>query len=385
MHNIKKVIIAVFIILISVISASCGSDGAKSTAQTSATDAPHVHSYSGEWQKDSVSHWQICECGEKSEEQKHTYKSRKCSVCGLEQASEGLDYKLVDGEYHVVGTGICRDTSIVIPSEYGGIPVTSIASNAFAGNTSIKNVRLGENIKDIGQAAFYDCSSLTGITFNDGLKNIGFGAFFKCISLKSIGVPESVEKIDGSAFLECSSLNSIKLPTGGCEIGADAFKETGYYNYVKNWENGVLYIGKYLIAAEKDGCPEKVTVKSGTKYISSYAFYNVRASEVILPESIVSIGAYAFSESGIEKIVLPKNLTRIEEKTFYLCYALKEIYIQSGVKFIGKQAFTNIHADNVITYNGSLDEWNKIAFEADALPFFTKINYNGGQIVLPEI
>ena len=104
----------------------------------------------------------------------------------------------------------------------------------YVGKIKIKNVRLGENIRDIGQAAFYDCSSLTGITFNESLKNIGFGAFFKCISLKSIGVPESVEKIDGSAFMACYSLNSIKLPASDCEIGADAFKETGYYNYVKN-------------------------------------------------------------------------------------------------------------------------------------------------------
>jgi hypothetical protein len=386
MNNIKKIIFAAVSFALAVTLASCGTNGTGGTGASTADPAAHTHVYGESWEKDGELHWKFCACGEKSEEASHTYNNGKCSVCGIIKASDGLVYEKKDGEYHVVGIGTCKDTKIVIPVAYEGLPVTAIANNAFFNNTDITSVTLGENIVSIGQSAFSDCTSLASVTFNEKLEKIEFGAFFKCTSLKTVSFPESIKLIGSNSFFMCSSLNSIKIPDNNCQIDFNAFGETGYYNSQKNWKDGVLYIGKYLIVADRENCPEKIIVKEGTKYIAASAFRELRypVAEVILPESVVSIGPYAFYGSSIVKIDLPHGLERIEEYTFAYCGSLGEINIPLSVKFIGNCAFSPTKTNNVINYEGTLLQWKEIVCEADALPYFTKIICTDGEIILSE-
>lgn len=46
-------------------------------------------------------------------------------------------------------------STLIIPNEIHGYPISEIVSNAFRYNNSIKHVIIGENIKQIGQYAFY--------------------------------------------------------------------------------------------------------------------------------------------------------------------------------------------------------------------------------------
>ena len=346
--------------------ASCNAQTAQSTQGTAGSTAgsteAHTHSFGGAWARDEAAHWQLCSCGEKSAAEAHKYNnSKKCTVCGIEKASEGLAYKYENGEFTVTGIGTCTDTKIVIPATYEGSPVTAVAGSAFANNESI-----------------------TSVTFGDNVKTIGDGAFFACTALKSITVPESTELINTNAFYFCSSLGTISLPRGGCEIRFGAFSETAYANNDKNRKDGVLYIGEYLISCREQGCPQKITVKEGTKYIAQSAFLNADVKEVILPDSVVSIGSFAFSKSSVQKIVLPKNLERIEEGTFSYS-ALNEITIPLSVKYIGKDAFTAAgNRETAVTYQGQILQWKAITLGENALPYFATITCTDGKIVLPE-
>lgn len=62
------------------------------------------------------------------------------------------------------------ETTVVIPSSVtvNGINynVTSIAAGAFSGNTAVKELTIGKNVKTIGKKAFFKCSSLTSIKIN---------------------------------------------------------------------------------------------------------------------------------------------------------------------------------------------------------------------------
>ena len=44
----------------------------------------HRHEFSEEWSKNEDSHWHDCECGEKSDEEEHTFENGKCTVCETE-------------------------------------------------------------------------------------------------------------------------------------------------------------------------------------------------------------------------------------------------------------------------------------------------------------
>lgn len=58
------------------------SDGA-GESENGGTDAPHTHFFEPEWQSDDSSHWRICSCGERQQEE-HSLENNKCTVCSYE-------------------------------------------------------------------------------------------------------------------------------------------------------------------------------------------------------------------------------------------------------------------------------------------------------------
>ena len=119
---------------------------------------------------------------------RHSYgDDNVCTVCGFVyvEGSEGLAYTLNSGgdSYSVSGIGTATDTEIVVASDYEGLPVTAVASNAFDSCTGITSVILHDGITDIGSSAFYKCTSLESVTVGSGLTEVGEDAFYNCISL----------------------------------------------------------------------------------------------------------------------------------------------------------------------------------------------------------
>lgn len=67
-------------------------------------------------------------------------------------------------------------------------------------------------------------------------------------------------------------------------------------------------------------------------------FYDLE--EVILPDSITSIGIGAFYGcTELKSVILSKNLKKIDDEAFYGCYALSELILPNGLEIIGREAF----------------------------------------------
>ena len=98
----------------------------------------------------------------------------------------GLKYTLsANGDfYNVSVVKPLKVTHLVIPSEYKGVPVTTIEKNAFSG-----------------------CTELQSIVLPNGLTHISAFSFFKCSNLEAIIIPSSVIVIGSYAFDGCESLN----------------------------------------------------------------------------------------------------------------------------------------------------------------------------------
>lgn len=195
--------------------------------------------------------------------------------------SEGLwmeHYDDING-YMVKSIGSCKDTDLVIPSEYNGKPVVAIADAAFYQNKTITSVTLPESIRSIGHWAFAHCPKLTKVNMTNGMQTIGEFAFIESIKLEKITLPDSVNS-----------------------IGRNAFDDTAYYHAEKNWQNGALYIGKHLI--EGDYNITTCTVKDGTITIAENAFFNhQKLKEIYIPESVTSVGKTVFGGcTSLEKI-----------------------------------------------------------------------------------
>lgn len=109
---------------------------------------------------------------------------------------------------------------------------------------------------------------------------------------------------------------------------------------------------------------------------------------VVIPNTVVSIGAYAFTGCPVlQSVVLPKGLTEIAERVFIRCNSLTDIVIPEGVTRIGAGAFLGCWDLRNITLPLSLKRIDQDAFLDAGL--FTQVYYAGspeqwGQIEIAD-
>ena len=102
-----------------------------------------------------------------------------------------------------------------------------IGKEACYCNTTIKNLKLGNNITYIGESAFAWCSNIEMVNLPYYLEEVDYEAFRRCTSLKYVGFGPKLKKIKERAFSECWLLGSASLPPSATEVGFRAFYESG--------------------------------------------------------------------------------------------------------------------------------------------------------------
>jgi len=224
---------------------------------------------------------------------------------------------------------------IDIPSEveHNGVKyvVSAIDRYSCRNCTEVTSVIIGDSIKSIGKMAFRGCSNLKSLTIKsdsvarccpigeyfgsqvenleyvDGVTGIyghlGFyiyysnGPVFQVSSLKSVTIPNSVTVVDSEAFYRCSDLTKAEFASIESLCGI---------KFVDNTSNP-LYYAKHL---------------------------NINGQEVtdlVIPESVVSIGQYTFRNcSGLTSVTIPNSVTSIGQDAFYNCTNLNEVILKSN-------------------------------------------------------
>lgn len=170
-----------------------------------------------------------------SDEQKPTAPEKKGTVI-KNTSSNGIYKVTASGSSPTVAytkPSSAKKSSVVIPDtiKVNGVTyqVTSVAANAFKGNTSITKVTIGKNITSIGSNAFYGCKKLKTVSIGSKVKTIGDKAFYKCTALTKVTIPSKVSKIGKQAFYGCKKLKTITIKSTKLtskNVGASAFKGT---------------------------------------------------------------------------------------------------------------------------------------------------------------
>lgn len=197
--------------------------------------------------------------------------------------------------------------------------VEIISDNAFKGANNLKSISMSDNVTDIYYGAFSNCKKLENIRLSENITKLLGKTFSNCPQLKSIKIPDSVTDICFDLFRDDINLTDIKLGDNIKYFHNSAFENTGYINDESNWEDGVLYLGKYLLKADSSSIPEEYAVKDGTILIASDAFRNcIYLKSVTLPDSLKTVCFDAFYGCGFDKITIPATVTVIEEGAFGL-------------------------------------------------------------------
>lgn len=254
--------------------------------------------------------------------------------------------------------------NIVVPEEFGGIPVTEITflvseqdlsfvrsislpstlkeicNFAFEGMTGLQSVTLPANsqLERIGEYAFNN-TDLRSFTMPAGLKTVGESAFQNCQNLKFIQFNDNVEPfvmhnsvISGEDRFEYDSAYSITPGATAAEYRVPATSQN--FKTI----DGVLYSkdGSILYACPAESAGASFTVPGTVREIAEYAFYNLEEMrELVLLEGLTTIYEYAFSGSGIASFVMPDSVTTVYGYICQLCPNLERVVIGDGVKELG--------------------------------------------------
>ena len=147
---------------------------------------------------------------------------------------------------------------------------TAIGIEAFAGNTTIKEIHTPDSLVEIGYRAFENCSKLTKVVLGSELERIAMRAFTKCASLEAIELPDTLKSIASWSFDDCTSLKEIVIPANVTAI------EDGTFYGCTSLEK-VTFLGKVqsIGAYAFDGCTSlKEIVIPQTCNVDETAFYN---------------------------------------------------------------------------------------------------------------
>ena len=124
---------------------------------------------------------------------------------------------------------------------------------------------------------------------------------------------ESIVTIGDCAFTLCENLTSIIIPNSVTTIGYSAFEDCS------------------------------------------------SSTSIIIPNSVTAIGNSAFFNCfKLTSIMIPDSVTAIDVCTFYNCLDLTSIIIPSSVTTIGDEVFENCKSLTLITFNGTIEQWNNI-------------------------
>lgn len=93
----------------------------------------------------------------------------------------------------------------------------------YAYGSTLKDVKIPNNVTSIGNYAFSYCKGLTNITIPDSINSIGISAFSGCSDLISVIIPGSVTSISELTFGGCYKLMRATIESGVTFVGEKAF------------------------------------------------------------------------------------------------------------------------------------------------------------------
>ena len=233
---------------------------------------------------------------------------------------------------------------IILKTQYNVNKLTDIPQvPTLAGNVGAWDYNDFENItQDITVNAVYETQGLMYSLVGDSYSVTGFeNETAEVVFIPQTYNGKNVTSIGEFAFFECSSLKNVQISENVTSIGQFAFAESGLTNII---------------------IPDSVIS------ISQRAFQNCRSlTSVRLSNNLTCISEYMFFVcSSLTSITIPNNVTSIGQCAFAECSRLTSIEIPKSVTLIGNKAFSDTwNTLMVVYYKGSAEDWAAITIGSD--------------------
>ncbi len=251
-------------------------------------------------------------------------------------------------------------TELILPKN-----LTTIGARILQGNTGVTEIIIPKSVTEMGNVvagykgpfdgitripsyAFQGATSLTEVSIPDTVTSIGDNAFAGAISLAEMDIPDTVTSIEYYAFAD-TALTKLELPENLTTIGARILQgNKGVSKVIIPKGVTEMYYNVAGNTGSFDGSQvQKAEFEKGITRIPSYAFQGAtNLAEVLIPDTVTSIGNYAFAGTALAELELPENLTTIGARILQGNTSVSEVIIPKSV--------TEMHY-NVAGNTGSFD------------------------------
>ncbi len=265
-------------------------------------------------------------------------------------------------------------SSLTIPNK-----VKTIGKKAFYRWSSVKKLKLGSSISEIGDGAFAYCFNILdweGPQFKgkclliDGCLKAVFGeseilripeevtaigslAFsssyiYRSPSVFSSETMRGAEKIIlhdkitqiGDMAFSGSRCRILDIPSSVSRIGINPISETLCTKLSGHLTQSESYIVDGTTLKGVARIPLTTPIPENITKIGEYAFYGNPSENIIVPEGVKEIGDHAFNWCyNLKSLILPSKVERIGKFAFSKCQKLEQLTIPESVRFIGESAF----------------------------------------------
>lgn len=272
-------------------------------------------------------------------------------------------YQMESGNYAVYSTTAALPEHVVIPETYRGKPVTVIAADAFRDQTDLVSVTIPDGVSRISTRAFSGCTSLERVSIPASVGWIDRYAFFGCSSLVEIDLPDRLNRLGSYAFKNCSSLTSIVVPA---EVAAD--QKDAYGDWQSIFENctslktATLLNSQPVVKAMFMNCTSltEVRLSPNITAIEENAFENCSSlSSFTFHEGLEAIGSCAFENCALTEVLLPETVKSIGRRAFKGCIPLTRIILPSEISDYGYDVF--LGCESIVYFKG-----NSVAITTDS-------------------
>ena len=210
------------------------------------------------------------------------------------------------------------------------------------------------------------------IELSSGLTRIGDNAFLQA-SVTDVEIPDTVISIGTNAFWNCNTIQTI-LPASVRELGATAFYGTFVVKvdanspYFCSEEDGKILYNKdktTLYQVSQD-CTGNFTIPSTVTTINDFAMNGCAkvTGELVIPDSVQTIGVSAFESSGFTSLTLGNSVKEIGKSAFYKCATMTgDLVIPASVTTIGENAFASTGFNGKLDFQAQIEEFPAAIFK----------------------
>ena len=259
-----------------------------------------------------------------------------------------VTYPCYDGQYSYYFGYEMPQGDLTIPDsvayQNNMYAITVIGPNAFKNCYTLGEVTLPNTLIEIGANAF-DSTNTNGyghhLVIPDAVVSVGAQAF-NCVSVHELTIGESVQNLGYHAF-DCTNLRIIHYNATNC--------------------NDVVS-PPFGLSRKRNRNINTLTIGENVEYIPAKLFYcfDDLACDVVIPNSVVSIGEQAFFDTNITSVVIGDGVVDIGEWAFFNAHYLTSLELGTGLKTIQESAFFDCSIEGKLTLPDSLEVVGYAAF-----------------------